>query len=105
MIASILLITDKGEENMGTVSYGDCRSVVRIDRNSLNRTMHDYTCDTTYSMERKEISLLCVRVVTRDDVCSTAYEYEKTQSDVCIDGKKPFLHYDGKCYDTDENEF
>lgn len=106
-----------GVENEGTVTYNDCRQVIKIQDKSWQTYAMKFTCSYSKTQSGKMMSGECVHIsndssfLGNSHTCATAYVYEKQQDLSCKNSTKgelsypykngfqyPYLGYNDKCY-------
>lgn len=110
IIAGILWIFgfNFGVVNEGVVTYDDCRQIITIKSDSLQRYFHSFTCNTYKTESGAVMGGVCVSI--KNDgwgghTCATAYVYEMESPTICKDVVKdrisyPYLGYDDQCHTT-----
>lgn len=105
-LASLLGISF-GVENEGYVKYSDCRTVVNLKNDSLEKYFHKFTCNYTKTKSGQIMYGECVHTDTSGSLLSTssdcekAYVYEAEPSTAC-ENNIGFTHlgYDDLCHST-----
>ena len=87
-----------GGEREGTFKIDDCREVVRLNTDSIQKYFKDFTCALEKSKSGQIISGQCAHIDMSGNVCKTAFIYDKKASGVCKDPNFPHLHYDDLCH-------
>lgn len=97
-----------GGTSEGTVSYNDCREIIRIQPGSWHTHFGTFVCDYSKTLGGKIMGGECVRIVNNSSLfstsntCGTAYVYEAKQDNVCTVAPNLYLGYDDRCYTTSQ---
>jgi len=93
-----------GGEREGTVNYSDCREVVQLKSDTLQKFYKKFTCEYIKSNDGKTIlGGTCVHIdtdsslLTSNSSCKTAFVYQKEPDIKCPDTVNGFLDVNGKC--------
>ena len=93
-----------GGEREGVIDYEDCREIVTLKPDDLQRYYKKFTCSYTKTNSGKIARGFCSRIVLKEGLCRTAYVYEK-KSEIKCSEDYPYLDlYDEKCYNI-QNDF
>lgn len=90
-------------EREGIIKYDDCRAIVTLQPDTLQKYYRTFTCGYNRTKSGKIMSGECVRIVndksffSSSHTCATAYVYEKEQEGNCTDPARPYLTYDDMC--------
>jgi hypothetical protein len=90
-------------ERSGVVKYDDCREIVTLQPDTLQKYYRTFTCGYWRTKSGKIMSGECVRIVNDSSLlssshtCATAYVYTKKQEGNCTDPTHPYLTYDDMC--------
>lgn len=100
-------ITIFGGEREGSVKFDDCREVVYLNPDTIQKYYKTFTCSYRKTDKGVLLNSNCVHVdndstlFTSSHTCKTAYVYsfqlEKNHGG-CSDLAYPYLGYDDKCY-------
>jgi len=90
-------------EREGSVKFDDCREVIRLQPDTLQKFYKTFTCSSSKTKSGGIISEQCVHIdndstlFSSSHSCATAYVYTR-HDEGCTNLKYPYLHYDDKCY-------
>lgn len=90
-------------EQEGVVKYSDCREIVQLPPDTLQKYYHSFTCETSKTQSGTVMRGICVRVESSwwGSACTSAYIYQKLPALKCTDPKYPNLGYDDRCHAPD----
>ena len=89
-----------GGEQEGAIDINDCREVINLESDNLQKYYHKFTCSYIKTNDGKTIKGTCARVkLTKENECTKAYVYEKESEVECLKGY-PYADVEGKCHTT-----
>jgi len=75
------------------VKYDDCREIIKLEDNSSEKNIFDFTCDYIRSNSGKILGGPCVHTETNEeDVCTEAYIYYANAELQCSEGTYPTIY-------------
>lgn len=97
-----LIFLGAGCERTGIVTYDDCRTVVDLKEDNVQKYYKTFTCDYQKTKSGTVMDATCVRVELggfRDSGnCNTAFVYYRSP-EVSCSVEYPYLGYDDMCYE------
>ena len=108
-LAVIALVVWGGEklffgEREGVVKYDDCRQIITLPSDTLQKYYKTFTCTYSKTKSGKIMGGECVHIenegslFTSSHACSEAYVYQRKSEENCTDPKAPYLGYDDMCH-------
>lgn len=77
----------------GTVKYNDCREIIILEENSLEKNKLDFICEYSRSQGGKVLGGLCVHAeIDQYNKCSRAYIYYAEPELQCAEGTFPTIY-------------
>ena len=96
-----LIFLGVGCERTGIVEYDDCRTIVELKEDTIQKYYHLFTCDYQKTDSGAVMDATFVRVELcgfyDSGLCNEAFVYNRGPEGSCSD-EYPYLGYDDKCY-------
>jgi hypothetical protein len=92
-------------EREGFIKYEDCREVIRLQPDTLQKYYKTFTCSYRKTKSGKHMGGVCVHVdsagtlFSASNACTSAYVYQaESQNEGCKQPAYPYLGYDDQCH-------